>query len=299
MRVELERARAAIAKLARQLDLPAEKVAWGIHDIVNENMASAARVHIAERGRDPKAYAILCTGGAGPAHVFYVAKKIGVKSIVCPPSAGVASALGLLVAPASVDRVATLGMRLDRGDWGLLESAFAALEHEAKSVIADAGFAVDGATVQRFADGRFVGQGHDLVVPLPPGPYDRSDPQETRAALQDAFERASREKFSRTPPDVPIEFINIRVSVRVRVLGTEIATASAGATSGTARKGFRNAWFPEGGYARTPIYARRALRPADRFDGPAVVEDEGSTLVVGPGAVATVTPSQNIRVDFC
>ena len=298
MKVELERARAAIAKLARQLGLSVEKVAWGIHDIVNENMASAARVHIAERGRDPKTYAILCTGGAGPAHVFYVAKKIGVKSIVCPPSAGVASALGLLVAPASVDRVATLGMRLDRGDWGLLESAFTSLEREAKSVIADAGFPVDEATVQRFADGRFVGQGHDLVVPLPPGPYDCDDPQGTRAALQDAFERASREKFSRTPPDVPIEFINIRVSVRVRVPGTDIATASVDEAGDAAQKGWRNAWFPEVGYARTPIYARRMLRPGDRFEGPAIVEDEGSTLVVGPGAVATVTPSQNIRVDF-
>src|SRR5579862_284186 len=298
MKVELERARAAIAQLAQRLDLPLEKVAWGIHDIVNENMASAARVHIAERGRDPKAYAILCTGGAGPAHVFYVARKIGVRSIVCPPSAGVASALGLLVAPASVDRVATLGMRLDRGDWVMLESAFASLEREAKLVIADAGFSVDDATVQRFADGRFVGQGHDLVVPLPPGPYDGSDPERTRGVLQDAFERASREKFSRTPPDVPIEFINIRVSVRVRVPGADIATASTDAARGIARKGWRNAYFPELGYARTAIYARHAFCPGDRFDGPAIVEDEGSTLVVGPGAMATVTASKNIRVDF-
>jgi N-methylhydantoinase A len=299
MSVQLDRARSAIEKLARRLDLPVEKVAWGIHDIVNENMASAARVHIAERGRDPKAHAMLCTGGAGPAHAFYVAKKIGVTSIVCPPSAGVASALGLLVAPASVDRVATLGMRLDRGDWAMLESAFRALEHEAKAVIADAGFAVNEAMVQRFADGRFVGQGHDLVVPKPPGPYDDGEPESVRTVLQGAFERASREKFSRTPPDVPIEFINIRISIRVRVPGTDIASARVDAATGSAHKGWRNAYFPEvAGYARTAIYARRALLAGDRFEGPAVVEDEGSTLVVGPGALATVTPSQNIRVTF-
>ena len=299
MTVQLERARDAIGKVAQRLDLPMEKVAWGIHDIVNENMASAARVHIAERGRDPKAYAILCTGGAGPAHAFYVAKKIGVNSIVCPPSAGVASALGLLVAPASVDRVATLGMRLDRGDWAMLESAFGTLEHEAKCVIADAGFALDRATVQRFADGRFVGQGHDLVVPLPPGPYDAGDPERIRTALQGAFERTSREKFSRTPPDVPIEFINIRVSVRARVPGTDIACVPSEAWTGSAQKGWRYAYFPElARYAKTAIYARRALRPGERFEGPAVVEDEGSTLVVGPGAVAAVTPSQNVRVTF-
>lgn len=299
MTVHLERARAAIERVAQRLRLPSEKVAWGIHDVVNESMASAARVHIAERGRDPKNYAILCTGGAGPVHVFYVAKKIGVKTILCPPSAGVASALGLLVAPASVDRVATLGMRLDRGDWKLLEASFRELEDESKSVIADAGFPFEGATVQRFADGRFIGQGHDLVVPLPPGPYDTGDLDGTRAALQDAFERASREKFSRTPPDVPIEFINIRVSVRVRVPGAEISHRSAGAPTGSARKGWRNAYFPElGGYARTHVYARLALRPGDSFEGPAVIEDEGSTLVIGPGAVASVTASQNVRVTF-
>ena len=299
MTVRLDRARDAIERVAQRLCLPAEKVAWGIHDVVNENMASAARVHIAERGRDPKNYAILCTGGAGPVHVFYVAKKIGVRSILCPPSAGVASALGLLVAPASADRVATLGMRLDRGDWKMLEDRFRDLERESLSVIADAGFPLEGATLQRFADGRFVGQGHDLVVPLPSGPYDAGDPVRTRAALQDAFERASREKFSRTPPDVPIEFINIRVSVRVRVPGTGIAHERLDIASADAQKGWRNAYFPElGGYARTAVYARLGLRPGATFAGPAVIEDEGSTLVVGPDAAAAVTLSHNIRVTF-
>jgi N-methylhydantoinase A len=299
LKVDVGRARAAIDALARRLGLPFDKVAWGIHDVVNENMASAARVHIAERGRDPKDCAILCTGGAGPVHVFYVAKKIGVTSILCPPSAGVASALGLLVAPASVDRVKTLGMRLDRGDWQRLEAAFRELEQESMAVIADAGFPLEHAIVERFADGRFVGQGHDLVVALPRGPYDAADPERTRVALQDAFERASREKFARTPPDVPIEFINIRVSVRARVPGTDIAYGGANASDAGARRGFRNAYFPElGGYVKTAVYARTALRPGDRFEGPAVVDDEGSTLVVGPHAVASVTPSLNIRITF-
>ena len=130
-------------------------------------------------------------------------------------------------------------------------------------------------------------------------PYDAGDPERTLAVLQGAFERASREKFSRTPPDVPVEFINIRVSVRVRVPGTDIACAPTEARSASAYRGSRDAYFPEvAGYTRTAIYARRALRPGDRFEGPAVVEDEGSTLVVGPGAVASVTPSHNICVTF-
>ena len=106
---------AAVEGLSRRLGLESTKVAWGIHDIVNENMAGAARVHIAERGRDPATTRCSCTGGAGPVHAFSVARKLGIGRVICPPSAGVASALGLLVAPARVDRVATVGIRLDQG----------------------------------------------------------------------------------------------------------------------------------------------------------------------------------------
>ncbi|MEK7715123.1 MAG: hydantoinase/oxoprolinase family protein, partial [candidate division NC10 bacterium] len=111
VKVDMDAARAAIGRLAQRVGLSPTQVAWGIHDIVNENMASAARVHIAERGRDPRGYALLSTGGAGPVHAYGVAKKLGLTRVICPPSAGVASALGLLVAPARVDRVATVGIR--------------------------------------------------------------------------------------------------------------------------------------------------------------------------------------------
>ena len=186
-----------------------------------------------------KNYSLLCTGGAGPVHAYYVARKIGVKEIICPPSAGVASALGLLVAPAKVDRVATLGMRLDRGDWDALERAYQKLEAEARAVIADTGVALDAIAVERFADGRFMGQGHDLVVVLPAGPYNTGDAAAMQKKLQEAFEAASREKFSRTPPNVPIEFINIRVSLRVAVPQVADANTGAGRAQGDARKGTR------------------------------------------------------------
>jgi len=299
IRVDVGQAREAIGRIAAQLGVGIERAAWGIHDVVNESMASAARVHIAERGRDPKNYAILCTGGAGPVHVFSVARKVGVRRIICPPAAGVASALGLLVAPASVDRVATLGMRLDRGDWALLESRFRELEAEAMALITESGIATDSAQVRRYADGRFVGQGFDLVVPLPPGPYDGDAAAGTEARLRDAFEAASREKFSRTPPAVPIEFINIRVSVRVVAADSGLALGGAAGGGGTALKGHRDAWFPDaGGYVRTAILDRGRLAAGDRYEGPAVIEDEGSTLVIGPGCRIGVAESMNVIVDL-
>src|SRR4029453_3430150 len=168
--IDTAAARGVLTRLAQAVQLSVIEVAWGIHDIVNESMASAARVHIAERGRDPRDYALLCTGGAGPLPASHVARQLALPRVICPPSAGVASALGLLVAPARVDRVATVGIRLDRDDCAELEAAFRRLEDEARAILADSGLKLETASWQRLADGRFLGQGFDLVVPLPDGP---------------------------------------------------------------------------------------------------------------------------------
>jgi N-methylhydantoinase A len=267
-----------------------------VHDVVNETMASAARVHVAERGRDPRRYALLCTGGAGPVHAYGVARKLGLGHIVCPPAAGVASALGLLVAPARVDRVATVGIRLDAKTGGALEAAFRTLEDEARAVISDSGLKLETATVRRLADGRFAGQGFDLVVDLPEGPY--RDDEATRQRLVQAFETAYREKFALTPPPVPIEFINIRVAVRAPVAGAEVR-ARAGGGRGSAVKGTRRVYFPEPrDYVDTTVYDRARLAPGVKIAGPAVVEEEGSTLVIAPGGSGRVATSGNLIVTL-
>jgi N-methylhydantoinase A len=294
VQVDIEAARAALTRLADRVSLSLTEVAWGVHDVVNENMASAARVHIAERGRDPRDYALLCTGGAGPVHAYGVARKLGLARVICPPSAGVASALGLLVAPARVDRVATVGIRVDRGSLADLERAFRRLEADALAVLSDTGIKLETAAVRRLADGRFLGQGFDLVVPLPDGPYD--DSEATRRRLTTAFEAAYREKFALTPPEVPVEFINIRVAVRAPVAGSPVAVSELGASAaGDAVKGSRPAYFAEhGGFVPTTVYDRYRLGVGHQLTGPAVVEDEGSTLVIGPAATARVAPSGNI-----
>ena len=299
VKVDLEAARGAIERIAARVKLDAAAVAWGIHDIVNENMAGAARVHVAERGRDPREYALLCTGGAGPVHAYAVARKLGLARVICPPAAGVASALGLLVAPARVDRVATVGIRLDRDPIGALETAFRTLEDDARAVLRDTGLPLETANVRRLADGRFVGQGFDLVVTLPDGPYEET----ARERLHEAFVRAYREKFALAPPNVPVEFINVRVAVRAPVAGG-LGRAAAdvergGSVPASAVKGTRAAYFPDaGGWVETTVYDRALLTPGFELAGPAVVEEEGSTLVVGPSGRARVAASGNIVVTI-
>jgi N-methylhydantoinase A len=230
-------------------------------------------------------------------HAWGVARKLGLRQVICPPAAGVASALGLLVAPARVDRVATVGIRLDRDSPAALESAFRGLEDSARALMADTGLKLETATVRRLADGRFLGQGFDLVVELPDGPY--ADTAETRQRLAAAFATAYREKFALTPPDVPIEFINIRVAVRAPVAGAEVTVHAEPAGAGGAVKGTRPAYFGErGGFVETTVYDRARLTLGDEVRGPAVLEEEGSTLVIGPGGTARVSTSGNVVVTL-
>ncbi len=286
----------AIAGLAAELGLTPQATAAGIHAVVNENMAGAARVHIAERGRDPRRYALVCTGGGGPVHGYGVAKRLGISRLICPPSPGVASAWGLLVAPARVDRVATVGFRLDGGDLGAFEAAFRRLEDEAKEVIDAIGLPPESARIDRLGDGRCVGQGFDLVVGLPRGPYDR---ESMRGELRAAFARGYAEKFGRAPPEVPVEFINVRVSLRLAAPGGAVAGLAAGGSAAAAVKGARRAYFAEaGGAVDTLVYDRDRLRAGATFRGPALVEDPGSTLVIGPGGSAEVMPSGSIVVTL-
>lgn len=297
--IDVDACRAAIGKLAADLSLSPLKAAWGIYDIVNENMAGAARVHFAERGKDPMHFALMATGGAGPVHAYYVAKKLNLRRLICPGSAGVASALGLLVAPARADRALTVGMRTDSASMEALEARFRDLEQEARAVIEETGLGSRQVDMARFADGRFVGQGFNLTVELPPGPYE-GDEDAVRQALIERFRQAYREKFTHTPPNMPVEFINIRVSARCPVTsiaverGQTVAPAEA-----PVPKSQRPVYFPEvGGFGDTAVYDRAALCSGMVFAGPAVIEDAGSTLVVGPGATISVTGAGNLIVDL-
>ena len=274
---------AALASLESRSGLTGLELARGIFDVVTENMVSAARVHVAERGRDPRRYTLLATGGAGPVHAWYLAARLGIGRVVCPPSAGVASALGLLLAPARADRVATVAEPLDALDWAGFEATYGRLEEECRSVLAHTGLDPRTAEIVRSADLRFRGQDFELVVELPEGPYGPASAEDIAHAYRRAYERV----FSRVPPGVGIEVVSVRVAARVggeergRVDGAD--TPSGGA-SREVRKGARPAYFPElGGPVETPVYDRYALRPGDRFPGPAIVEERESTAVLGPG----------------
>ncbi len=293
MRVDMDAVRAAFAPLAATAGLSTIALAFGIHDLVNENMANAARVHIAEHGKDPRGYALLATGGAGPVHAAHVARKLALRRLIVPQNAGVASALGLLVAPARVDRAATVAREMGDIHWPHLEATFASLEHAARRVVAETGLDAARARVERFADIRYVGQASELVVSLPDGPYDA----DARPRLEAAFEAAYRASFTRTPPSTPVEIINARVTAIAEVPGSALALGMQTAGVGARQKRDRPVYFPEWREHRpTPVWNRPALAVGDRIEGPAIVEEATSTLVLPPGARAEVAASGNMVV---
>jgi N-methylhydantoinase A len=293
MALDVEGARAAIDReVTPPLGLSVEEAAWGIHTIVNENMANAARVHAVERGKDPAAVPMFAFGGAGPVHASGVARALGAPAVVAPRGAGVMSAFGFLTAPLSFDFVRSWRCELAEADLAEVNRFLAAMEDDGVALLAESGLPAADVRHERFADLRYVGQGHEVQVPLPPGELGDVDD------LVERFEREYDRLYGRRGPRVPVEAITWRVvSSGPRPLLQ--SAASGEATGAQPQRGTRSAWFPSlGGYVETPVYDRYALTPGLAFTGPALVEERESTLVVGAGDEAVVLDDLSIRVEI-
>src|SRR6185436_5421250 len=163
-------AEAALTRLGAKLGLPAIETAAGIHAVVCEAMASAARVHLIEKGRDPRRYAMVAFGGAGPAHAVRLARVLGISEVLIPPASGAASALGFLAAPLGFEQSRSVLTPLAQGtDWAQANAHLAELESLARSRLHAAGVADAVVKVERYADMRLIGQLHQIMVPLPEG----------------------------------------------------------------------------------------------------------------------------------
>jgi 5-oxoprolinase (ATP-hydrolysing)/N-methylhydantoinase A len=291
MTLDLEAARAAVARVAAPLGLSVEDAAWGIHQVVTESMAAAARVHLVEKGKDPRRYAMVGFGGAGPAHAADVARAMGVREVIVPPASGAASALGFLAAPLSFDGVRTLPVEFVAGfDAARLNALLAELEAEGRRRLAEAGIAAEDVTVERSADMRLVGQMHDIAVPLPDGALGDASLDAIRAN----FVRAYTARYTTVLAGARIQAVNFRVRCAGPV---PVLPPAGGRAAGDAPKvkGTRRARFAEGA-AEATVYDRYALRPGDRIAGPAIVEERESTTILAPGDTLEVDGALNLRI---
>jgi N-methylhydantoinase A len=228
-------------------------------------------------------------------HGCEVARRLGIRRVICPPSAGVASALGLLVAPARIDRSSTIARVLSQLDWRALEEVYVGLEADAGKVIAQTLSSAASPRIQRLADMRFAGQGYEVVTALPAGPYRA----QSEAAIRAAFEQAYESVFGRRPPVAEIEIVNIRVSLTAASGGGELDLGLLAAGSLPRPRAMRHARFAATeSPLLAPVYERSALPAEAVLTGPAIVEEASSTLLVPPNARARVERCGNIVVEL-
>ena len=281
-------------KLANVTGLSVEEVAAGIHTIVNENMASATRMYIAEKGRDPRRYALIASGGAGPVHAYGMAKLLKISRVICPLGAGVLSALGFLVAAPGTDSVRSYVSRLENLDWDRLNRLFREMEEEAMAQIVEAGADPATVTMRRRADMRYSGQGFEIDVPVPDGEMDGSAADVMRQSFLDKYQ----ELFGRQIDDLPIEALTWRIYASGPTPNVELNFAGQQIDEEPSDKGERQVYFPETGYATCRIYNRYALKPGDSFRGPAVIEERESTAVAGPDTTVSIDKYLNLVIDI-
>ena len=297
MRLDPLLARAAIERdVARHLKVGADQAALGIHEIVNENMANAARVQAIERGQDPAGHVLVAFGGAGPVHAWGVAQRLGVSSVVIPPSPGVGSALGLLLAPRAFRLARTYIGTLDALDWDRVASAYAEMTAEAAEALDKAGVQRRDVRLARSADMRYLGQRKELTVELPSGPLG----SRRVAALREAFEQLYENVYHRRHLGHPVEVLCWRL-----VASGPESTMLARATRVRARRTVamprarRPMLFP--GWTRyraCPVYSRYGLGPGTRVPGPAAIEEDESSTLIGPHGSGRVDSFGNLIITI-
>ena len=289
MALDRDAAERALGGVGGKLGLSAIETAWGIHRVVTESMAAAARIHIVEKGHDPRTYAMVGFGGAGPAHAAGVARALGVAEVIVPPASGAASALGFLAAPLSFEQVRSHPVRLDApGAAAAIDGVLRDLEAETRGRIEAAG--VTDITVERLADMRLFGQLHEIAVVMPTGAIDDA----AMPAIQRAFVAAYAARYTSVYDGVGIQLVSLRVRAQGPAPTLSLQQAISPAP-GEAMKGSRQAWFGNG-FVPTPVYDRYALREGDRIAGPAIVEEREATTVIAPGDTLTLDAAGSLRI---
>jgi N-methylhydantoinase A len=295
MRLDRKRAEQVINdRVARPLGMSVDEAASGIFRIVNENMANSAKIYVAEKGKDPRKFLIFAFGGAGPIHAREIARRLGIGKLVVPLSAGVFSALGLLLAPLSIDLARTRFETLETIDWSDVKLQYEELEHQAVKVLTAAGGIPSDIVFHRSTDARYVGQDHELNVQL-----DGEFCSKTSDLVRNRFYEKYTELFGRAITDVPNEILNLRLTASCPLGKFEFSKATAPpAEPGAIQRGCRQIYITDQKrYQEVPVYDHHHLPIGYSATGPALIEQRESTVVMGPGDRLEVDKLRNLVIE--
>ena len=263
--------------IAATLNIDSVRAAWGIHEVINEDVARAFRVHASEIGFDYRRCAMIAFGGSGPAHAIRVARKLRIPKVIFPVGAGVMSAIGLLMTPISYATLRSRRIRLDELDAAGLESGFASIEKQARELLIEAGVPGEEIESERRLDMRFQGQGHEVEVQLPDNP--------DVANLADLFRQTYAQVFAATPLDAMVEIVNWKIEASgPRPDFADRYHPFSGARGGEEVIRTVQVYHNDkGGFGPCPVIDRYALAEGRCIDGPALIQEDEATTVLGPG----------------
>jgi len=275
--------------LAGVIGLTPIEAAAGVHELVNENMASAARMYVAEKGQAPSKLSLVAFGGAGPVHAVGLARKLGCPQVIVPPFSGVMSSLGLLAAPVAFERSRAVRQIVNALDLDAIEAAFCELEDEASSLMPDGAPVL----VRRSVDLRYSGQDHPLEIDIE-GPCNDPD---VKSDWEARFVAAYNELYGKVDDDNPVELASVRVHVSQPAPQLNIARPSA--TADAAPKASREIYVStQAGMELASVYERTQLQIGQEIVGPAIVEERESTTVIGTGDRLSVNEFGCLVVDL-
>ena len=297
MALDVQAAENAIrARVAEPLGLSLLEAAWGIHQLANESMASAARIHTIERGKNITVFPIFATGGAGPVHAFGVASILRCPRVICPLGAGVMSSIGFLTAPLSIGFSRSRPGRLDSLDWEGVARVVSDMEARGREIL---GRTIDANDVsfRYFADMRYVKQGFEVRVPTSGKVVRSADAERLRGDFEDAY----RAIYGHVMAENPVEVVSWRVVAHGPKPELALPRARIGdATDPSAAvKGRRRVWLPEEkALVETPVYDRYAMPAGAVLEGPAVIEERESTVAVNGSGRIRVDEHSNLVIDL-
>jgi N-methylhydantoinase A len=267
--------RAALARLAERVGSDELEVAASMVRIANENMANAIRIVTVEQGIDPRDFALVAMGGAGPTHAAEMADSIGVRRVIVPVNPGLASAFGALAAQVRVDAVRSVYLTDARVTAADLNHLFAELESRA---VGDFEVQAGGSApheIRRSVALRYLGQNYETDARVPNG--ELTDPNLT--AVYEEFGRLYEGFYGYRLDGIPIELVRLQVIV----LGEELALpAPQQVRESEVGETVRDVWFPEHGFVRTPVLRRGTPAVAVSLDGPLIIDEMDSTIVIPP-----------------
>jgi N-methylhydantoinase A len=271
------------------LGLGVTEAAAAIVEIVNSNMAETLRIVSVERGHDPREFALIAFGGAGPVHAAALAAELQIPEVIVPPASGAFSALGLVASDLKRDYSRTLYADLRALDPALAAAALAEIEATASEWLAAVAIPPARRVLLRAADLRYRRQAYELTVPMAPGAITR----ESLDRLAAAFHEKHRQTYAHANLEEPVQLVNLRLTAIGRLPGLTLAQPPAAAAT---RCRMREVWFPEIGSAPCPVHWRDGLAAGETLAGPAIIEAMDSTIVVPPGWIASVDGQGYIRL---